>query len=53
MTLADDLEGLFVNSKGADIFSDKWISALADFRFYESLVFYTGVLMTIVLIGGI
>jgi len=53
MTLADDIEGLFTNSKGGDIFSEKGLLALSDFKFYESVIFYTGVFLTFILIYGI
>ena len=53
MTLVDDIEGLFVNSIANEIFSDKGLSALADFKFWESAIFYTGVLITSTLFIGV
>ena len=44
--MIDDIGNLFANSKGKDIFSAKGLSALADFPYWYSGLFYTALGIT-------
>jgi len=41
--MIDDVDNMFTNSKGKDIFSQKGFTALENFPYYYSGLFYTGV----------
>jgi len=44
---------LFSNSKGDEIFSSKGITALSEFKFWESGLFYVAVISTALWLGSL
>jgi len=53
MTVVNDVDYIFKNTRSKDIFSDKVVEALLDFPFYLSSIFYTSLLITSYMIFGI